>query len=223
MPQKAPRTVVISHWHKLIENFSYSPQEFYSSLEKALERRQIPRLELSRVNWREGGLFSADREYLRLTRERLVFDICAFPFGTGFAFSSRLGEIPLGINPLHVLVVLIVLGIFWNLLTSSLGFFWAVIILVGGTVFLIWFLRSALDQGLFDLDAVLLKTPVAGPLYEKFLRAMTWYRIDLIYAYQSAVHGAVLETLDEIIKVKGLKPLTEDERKPVMKALYWKK
>jgi hypothetical protein len=220
--RKTPEMSIISHWHKLFEPFNTSSQEFYVSLQKAIERREVPGLEVSRVEWEEGGLMSAKREYLRLTRERLVFDICAAPFGTGYFFSSRLGEIPRPISLLHILILLIALGITLKLCTSSFGFFWGLLIF-GGSIFLvIQLLRNALNSGLATLDAILLKAPVIGPIYDRFFRPLTYYRIDLIHAYAAAVHSALLEIVDEITQARGLKPLSEDERKPIMKALYWK-
>ena len=40
-------------------------------------------------------------------------------------------------------------------------------------------LRSAVGWGLADLDALLLNTPVLAGFYERFLRPITYYRIDL--------------------------------------------
>lgn len=85
-------SLLLSHWNKLIEGLQESPQQFYSSLEKAIERREIPNTNLSRIDYREGGVFSAKREYLRVRRKEHLFDICAAPFGTGFFFSWWLGE-----------------------------------------------------------------------------------------------------------------------------------
>ena len=41
-------------------------------VEKALAVRQIPDASVTRVDWKEGGLLSARREYLRVQRERFV-------------------------------------------------------------------------------------------------------------------------------------------------------
>lgn len=78
---------VISHWNTLIENFNTSPLQFYSAVSEAITRRAVPDAELERINWLEGGLLSAKREYLRITRDEYFFDICAAPFGTGFFVS----------------------------------------------------------------------------------------------------------------------------------------
>ena len=72
---------VISHWYTLMENFETSGMEFYAAVEDALKERSVPDIELSRVEWQEGGMGTARREYLRVKRSRLAFDICAAPFG----------------------------------------------------------------------------------------------------------------------------------------------
>src|ERR1043165_1111797 len=82
--------MILSHWCTLIEGLKASPLEFYKCIEGAIDRRQIPGLTRSRVDFPEGGIVSAKRVYLRLTRKELLFDICAAPFGTGFFVSSRL-------------------------------------------------------------------------------------------------------------------------------------
>src|SRR5262245_54135477 len=89
----ASPTVVIAHWSTLIENFNVLSREFYAGVEKAIRERKVPDAEISRVDFSEGGVFTAKREYLRVTRGKHVFDICAAPFGTGYFFSSWLGEI----------------------------------------------------------------------------------------------------------------------------------
>ena len=59
---------VISHWHHPIENFQTSPMEFFASVEQALQPRQIPDYAVSRIDWREGGVLTARREYLQIGR-----------------------------------------------------------------------------------------------------------------------------------------------------------
>lgn len=57
------------------------------------------------MEFSEGGLLSVKRDYLRLMRERLVFDICAAAFGTGYFFSFRFIEFPPGVNLWHMLAL----------------------------------------------------------------------------------------------------------------------
>src|ERR1700722_5028743 len=85
---------VIDHWYSLVPGFNVSTKEFYEAVEKESNERKVPSLEIFHVDFAEGGLLSAKREYLRMTRERLVFDICAAPFGTAYFFSCRFAQIP---------------------------------------------------------------------------------------------------------------------------------
>lgn len=87
-------TMVISHWSTFVEGLSASPKDFYDDVQSALKTKLIPEAKFSRVDWKEGGIFSAKREYLRVRRKKLTFDICGAPFGNGFFISWWLGEMP---------------------------------------------------------------------------------------------------------------------------------
>src|ERR1035437_3812838 len=84
----------IDHWYALVPGFNSTSKEFYEGIEKELKEREVPGLEIFHVDFAEGGIVSNKREYLRMTRERLVFDICAAPFGKAYFFSCRFAEIP---------------------------------------------------------------------------------------------------------------------------------
>lgn len=56
--------------------------------------------------------------------------------------------------------------------------------------------------------------PVVGEFVK---RGPTYYQIDTALMFQSLTHSAVLSVVDEFTKAKGLRSLTELERKPVMK------
>jgi len=70
----------------------FSPQQFYKAIEQSLFERQIPGLRTKKISRPEGGLFSAQRLYLRIKRKNLVIDVCSFPFGTGQFVSCRSGK-----------------------------------------------------------------------------------------------------------------------------------
>jgi len=159
----ASPALIIAHWYTLIENLQASPMQFYASIEEAIKQRQIPDVKTERVDWREGGIFSARREYLRVRRKEFLFDICGAPFGNGFFVSSWLGEVPSG------------------------------------------FL------------ALLAEIPVVGPLFERVFKPLTYYKIDTALMFQSGIHAAVLEVIDGLTKAKGLRALSELERKPVLR------
>lgn len=90
-------TEVISRWSTLIQDFQYSPQQFYQAVTKAVEKRQIPDAKIERIQMKEGGVFSAKREYLGIScKKDFYFAICGAPFGTGFFVSWWLLDPPDG-------------------------------------------------------------------------------------------------------------------------------
>lgn len=158
---KAPQEI-ISHWYQPFEGLQASSLDFYRAVEEAMARQQIPDAKIHRVDWREGGLGSAKRVYLRIPHRDHVIDICSAPCGNGFFVSSWLGEQPTGC-----------LGAFADF-------------------------------------------PGLGTLIRLFIRPATYYKIDTALMFQPAVHTAVLEVVDGMTKAKGLRALSELERKPVL-------
>jgi len=86
----------------------------------------------------------------------------------------------------------------------------------GNGFFTSWWLGHV-ESGFWALIAHL---PVIGPLAQKFLKPLTYYKIDTAMMFQSIVHAAVLDVLDSLTKQKGLRALTESERKPVMRDFF---
>ncbi|MHB1957464.1 MAG: hypothetical protein ACYCO5_00340 [Acidobacteriaceae bacterium] len=212
---------VISHWHHPIENFQTSTMEFYAAVEVALQPRQIPDYTVSRIDWHEGGVLTARREYLRIKRGKLAFDLCAAPFGTGFFFSWWLAELP----PSHALLwalLLCFLG-FWFIgaLVTAFGFtglFWGIVLGLCG-MFLLGYLPKEGKLGT-DAEDVVVSIPFFGSLYEKIFKPSTYYQTDTTLMFQSVVHAAVLEVVDQLMSANGVRALTELERKPIMREFY---
>lgn len=229
LAEPAKPTEIISHWPKLIENLQFSSQEFYERVEKALHDRQVPDIEVQRVDWKEGGLLSPRREYLRVTRERLVFDICGAPFGTGFFVSLWCGIKPLRLGMLFLCVI--ILAVVWYLNPSATpqngvyGFMSrhgvtprnTTALLIGGAVVLV--LATIVVFGR-RLDNVLIGVPVVGFFYERFFRSITYYRIDRMCMYEQAVRAAVMQVIDEITSPRGITPLSELDRRPILNQLF---
>src|SRR4029077_9932710 len=118
------------HWYVPLLDFRTSTQEFYAAIEKELLDRKVPDLEVTRIEFAEGGLLSAKRQYLRLRRERLVFDICSAPFGTSWFFSLRGAVLPRALTLSHLLVVI-------GGLASLFFLYWSTFGVVPGTITLI--------------------------------------------------------------------------------------
>jgi hypothetical protein len=164
MAKRAP--LPLSHWHHSFENLQESPQKFYNSLVEAISQRNIPGINISRIDYREGGVFSAKRLYLRVQRKEHIFDICAAPFGSGFFFSWWLGE--------------------------KISLFWSVVMLI----------------------------PFFGISLMAAFRPQTYFRHDTALMFQGSISSAVHEVIDGITKAKGLRTLSELERKPIMSDFF---
>lgn len=222
MASAASPDTVVSHWSTLIEGLQASPLQFYQSVEAALLRRQIPETKNDRVDYKEAGLLSAKREYLHVGREKMVFDICGAPFGTGFFVSWWLAEAKFKLNPfLQVLAVfgmLVVVNVILGLVGPINGLL-SLCVVVPAALALI---DSLSTDGKFD-DGIVRALPVIGWLYERLFKPATYYRIDTMLMFQKAVHNAVLEVIDEMTTAKGLRALGESDRKPIMREFYGRK
>jgi len=202
---------VIDHWYSLVPSFNTSSKEFYEAIEKELKDRQVPGLDMSCVDFAEGGLLSQKREYLRMTRERLVFDICAAPFGTAYFFSCRFAEIPAVIQLWQLLFVLVAGLVMMGVTIHFAGFFLGSFLLLLGFIFLIYLLRNAVAMGLQDLDATLIKSPLVGPIYERWFRKETYYRQDTRLMYCDTVNTVVKAKVEETTGSKGIKLIRFNE------------
>ncbi len=223
-PKKAE---VLSHWYTPVPGFSASTNDFYAEVEKELREEKVPGLEMARVEFAEGGMLSEKRTYLRLTRERLVFDICAAPFGTSYFYSCRFAEIP-SVVRLWELVAL-GLGLFFFALLSfdvfvrifglMAPFLWPVAF-IAFIVLGIYTMRNSVAMGLANLDATLIKTPVLGAVYEAWFRKETYYRQDTRLMYVTVVEGIVKKLVEEETAAKGVRLLKQHEYSPILRELY---
>jgi hypothetical protein len=226
----AKQANVISHWHKLIEGFQMSPSAFYEAVEAAMQRRAVPDIQGSRVERKEGGLASANRLYVRIHRGRNAFDICGAPFGTGFFVSWWFTEPPLKFAFLYTLGFFLVLGIAMNFAFGigaaigalmqgyMFGAFLGTCAAVVGVPVLLWLLGNGMREGKIPGERTVLAMPLVGWAYERIFAPATYYAVDTALMFQDAVHYAVLEVIDCVTANKGVRALTEAERKPVMKS-----
>jgi hypothetical protein len=82
------------HWQHNFDNCNYSTKQFYALIETFVGEKSIPGVKTELVSYHEGGAFSKRRDYLRVQRDRLIFDICAAPFAKGFFVSSWQTRLP---------------------------------------------------------------------------------------------------------------------------------
>ena len=217
---KSKQADVLSHWYTPVPNFNTSTQDFYAAVEKELKAQQVPGLAISQVEFSEGGPLSDKRTYLRMTRERLVFDVCAAPFGVNYFFSCRFAELPAVVKlwQLAVLVVslLALVALSWKLLS----FWFGSIALVAFLLLVVYLLRNVVALGLKDLDASLIKSPVLGPIYETWLRKESYYRQDTRLMYLTVVEGVIKKLVEQETAAKGVKLVTQYEHSPILGELY---
>ncbi|HEY6261016.1 MAG TPA: hypothetical protein VIW47_05445, partial [Nitrospiraceae bacterium] len=175
---------ILDYWIAFHDILNLSPQEFYANIEKELATRKIPGMEITREEFAEGGLLSDKRMYLRLFRERLAIYICASPFGTGgYFFSCRTVYVPALVRLWHILAAWFFLSIVGGLLAKLLGVGLGGIALVALVFAIGGVFRNAAAAAVGDLDALLLKIPAVGTIYEDWFRADTYYRDDTRVVY----------------------------------------
>lgn len=80
--------LIYGRWGHLIDNLTFSSDDFYKRVEAVIKSKEIKDVHISRVNLYQGApLVSATRVYLRVTWQHKAFDICAAPLGKGFTIS----------------------------------------------------------------------------------------------------------------------------------------
>jgi hypothetical protein len=217
---KPKQAEVLSHWYSLVPNFNTSTNDFYEAVEKELKSSEVPGLNISRVEFSEGGLLSGKREYLRMTRERLVFDVCAAPFGKAYFFSCRFAEIPSVIKLWQLAMLLIAFLVAVYVAWRYEGIWLGSLIVIAVFTFIFYTLRNAVSMGLRDLDSFLVKDPMFGPIYERFFRKETYYRQDTRLMYLDTVNAVVKAVVEETTGTKGIKLIRFNEYSPILGELY---
>lgn len=235
MPRGGP---VISHWHTLVDGFNTSSLDFYKSVEEAVRAREVPEATFSRVEFKEGGVASAKREYLRIERGGVAFDVGAAPYGQGFFFSwwlirPRPGWVWLWFAGL------VGAGLIWILMLLSLssqaasqrlnaslfggqtgGAGCAVFLVLAGFPALLFLLGWAIHEGHVPIEEEdVLEIPVVGWLYDKVFGPNTYYAMDTALMFQESVSRAVNEVIEGLLTSQGLQALSADQLKPTIRNL----
>ncbi len=236
---QSPLEYVVAHWSKLIENFSTSSDEFYNAVDEALDRREIPDVRTSRIEWHEGGVLSPNRQYFRIEGSGFTFDICAAPFGNGFFFSWWLVRKRPELVLFYLALYLAGAWAISRFLASMIfGYYQSAQITLNATALAIRFLLQnpvtigaaalliamaivgVMERGGFRAPGDALSTvPVLGWAYETWFVPVTYYRLDTAAMFRATVHAAVMEVLDNLTTQKGLRALEPEDRKPILRGL----
>ena len=211
---------VLNHWIASADDFTLSPGDFYEAAEKEIAALKIPGLETSREEYAEGGVLSDKRVYLRFIRERLAFDVCAAQFGTRYIFSCRTIYSPAVVKLWHIIILLVLVVVIHYELTQWLGVNLGSVALLALILSGCMMLRGVVTSGLNDIDAMLLKTPVIGPIYDKFFRKETYHRQDTRLMYLDTVPNVIQKLAEDITATKGVKLVRQYQVAPILGELY---
>lgn len=211
---------ILDYWIAFHDSLNLSPQEFYAAVEREIQARKIPGLEVSRQEFSEGGLLSEMRIYLRFIRERLAIYTCASPFGTSYFFSCRVVYVPALVRLWHIVATMAFLGIIGGLLLRLLGFTFAIVAWIGLLFALAAVLRNAAAAAVSDLDTFLLKIPVVSTIYEDWFRPDTYWRTDSRAIYVQRIPELVRQLAQEMTAETGAKLLKQYRYAPVFGELY---
>jgi len=192
-----PKPKVFRHWYLLLPDHQSSTNEFYNAVLNSIAQARIPGLQASRMHFPEGNILSARREYLRLRRERLFFDICSTSFGSSWFYSFRFSVLPLRLRLWEIAVLLSLIALIWFVHVAVFGVFWSGIVFALNLLGIGYLLNTLVPMGLHDLDAFIMRLPVLGPFYEIFLRRETWYREDTRIMYCDLVNSITREQIRE--------------------------
>lgn len=210
----------ISHWHQLQDDFQTSALEFYKSVEEELARREVPSSRTERVLHREGGALTAQREYLRITRERLTFDLCTAPYGKGQFFSWWVAEKRSPYAGMIAIAGLFVLVLWFLFAVSKLGgpiFGFLVFLIVVALAFAV--IKSMADGGSTALEDGVLSMPIVGVIYTQAFKPTTYYSLDTALMYQESVRRAVSTVIADLRNAQGLRALSPEEERPQVRDL----
>ena len=211
---------VFGHWVTTCD-VQFSTQEFYAKVENMVWARAWPGVETLRVLYTEAGLLSSKREYLRILRQRQVFDLCASTFGKDYFFSVREAEIQVPFSLSSFLIVLFLLLMVFLWLVGSLGFIFGTASFLVALVLGFFILFNTLRLGLTRLDGFLLLVPAIGPVYEAyFRRSTTYFQHDTHMVFLKLVGDLVKEMVDEEANAQGIKLLSCFEHQPLFDGFY---
>jgi hypothetical protein len=212
---------IFNHWGTALNSVQFSAQEFYRRVEEAVREREWPGVELVRLTHSEAGLLSHKREYLRVVRQRQVFDICAGSFGRDYFFTVREAEMKPQVTLVTFIIFVVTLLLIFSLGVRLFGFFPGIFVFCIATVsgaFLMW---NALRMGLTRLDGLLMRTPVIGPIYETwFRRSTTYFQHDTRVVFLKLMDDLLKEAVDEETSAKGIKLLESFEHQPLFHGFY---
>ena len=132
----------------------------------------------------------------------------------------RFAELPDAIKLWQLLLGMLLLCGYVAMMVSIFGVINGTAILTGLLLISIFMARNAVAMGLHDLDALLMKMPLIGALYERIIRKKTYYRFDTRIMYYESIKGIVNEKMEQVTLAKGITLNSVKQRYPSIDDLY---
>jgi len=208
---RAKQVEVIDHFYIPFDHFNMSSKEFYAAVQRELEARRVPGLQASQISFHETGFISAKRLYLRLTRGKLVFDVCAAPFGRSYFFSCRFCSVPITIHPAEIFLSMLMLYSGLIALTSRFGFLNGTLMLALLVVLVVGSMRRLIDWLNTKFGVELPEVPIFGALIARFSKE-TYYEYDTKLMYLTVVPGVVRDLVSRFTAEAGIQRMEEFRR-----------
>lgn len=194
---------ILSNWAVLIDDFNTSGQDFFEATQRNVEARDVPEVKFKRVLYRESGLLSSKREYLRMSRGNVVFDLSAAPYGTGFFFSWWLAESRTRFAWIYTLGFLSLFGLIGAIAWESIGNedLGPIAIGIGAPLISFFIFGIAGKIGLLGPEQHVAQSPLLlGWLYRRVFSPDTYHSLDVAAAFQESIRRAVNDAVDEALK-----------------------
>lgn len=207
------RPVVYEQWITPILDYQGNAGLFYAAVEEEVKKWEIPNISIERIRFKDAGPLSPEREYLRLRRESLVFDIVSARFGRSWWYSCRSAVLPRMLRWWELILFVVMLG---GLITSYWYMFGLIIgsLVLSASILMLLILLVA-GRSWNGLDDLLLQLPVIGWFYEVIFRAESYYRDDARRMYVSMVDYLVREKVKEVLAADGIEEPQFNEVKDI--------
>ena len=210
---------MLSHWYTLLPDFQTSALDFYKAVEVELERHSVPEIHFERIEWKESGALTAKREYLRVARGRLSFDLCAAPFGKDYFFSWWLAEQLPEQAVFYGGVGLVALFVLVYAMVSALGVVNGLILAPVAIAGVLWFIANATTAESLILEDIVICTPVVREVYRRTFKPVTYFSRDTALMFQETVRKAVVAIISDLQSAHGLRALSVEEAQPKVRLL----
>ena len=195
------RPIVHEQWIVPILDFVSDTSKFYTAVEDELKLWEVPELTTERMVFKDAGFLSSGREYLRVRRESLVFDILSAKFGKSWWFSCRSAVLRRKLRLWEIFAFVGAVAWLFAAYWYAFGFTMGCVAIGSSLAMLLVIMVSAPSWN--GLDDLLLHLPIIGAFYESIFRAESYYRDDARRMYVSLVDYFVREKVKEFAAAGG--------------------